>query len=535
MAEKRGRGRAAGRTISEPEVVILDGSSSDPSISASQFARLRLRQRWELASVLNFLHVFEPLIQSDVKMSAEEIETALISPNDALARIHIALLKGIPPVNKNCREPDAWVTTVCKKLSLWWPWVAEGENPLKVNHGEEITKYKELDPTIRLLILKALCEVRADQDDILRYITDELKAGTKITAFRKEKICSSENGVSYWYDGDPIIGHRLYREVVKVDFKQKWKGKGRLTQPTIDSCWETVATNLEEFRELSKNLSSSKVTSEAAVGETIKIEIIPLLEEHQKKKKRALQRQQRQVTLLDNLLHSNWTGSRSCRERRPVSYTFDEYDRSIDEAIQMSKKSNTDKLHEDRGKGVEHVPGQNRVLDGTVHADTENTTSDSQAGDDDKYRGKIGGDDAEDDDYDQKGNDYAENSGSNDSNFDLGDSDKENTAFPRKKWRGHAQNKKEAKPKVVIGVRHSRRTAASADHGHLGRFHGEMTGHVEMKKRVRQRPTRNADYAVHIFSESENEKQAEEVSGTEKEPVSSGDEFQAGNDEIDDE
>lgn len=53
------------------------------------------------------------------------------------------------------------------------------------------------------------------------------------------------------YDGDPIIGHRLYREVVKVGFKQKWKGKGRLTQPAIDSWWETLATNLKEFRELS--------------------------------------------------------------------------------------------------------------------------------------------------------------------------------------------------------------------------------------------------------------------------------------------
>ncbi|KAG1335482.1 DDT domain-containing protein DDR4 [Cocos nucifera] len=466
-------------------------------------------------------------------MSAEDIETGLISPNDVLARIHIALLKGIPPVNKNLREPDAWVTTVCKKLALWWPWVAEGENPLKVNHGEEITTYKELDPTIRLLILKALCEVRADQDDILRYITNELKVGTKITAFRKEKICSSDDGVSYWYDGDPIIGHRVYREVVKVNFKQKWKGKGRLTQPTIDSRWETLATNLEEFRELSENLSSSKVTSEAAVGETIKIEIIPPLEELQKKKERALKRQQRQAILLDNFLHSNRIRKRSHRERRPVSYTFDEYDRSIDEAIQISKKSNTNKLCRYRSKVEEHVSGQNGVLDGAVHADKENATSDSQIGDDDKYRGRSAGDDAEDDDDDQKGNNQAEDSGSNDNNFHLADSDKENTSIPRKKGRGLDQNKKEAKPKVVIGVRHSRRTAAID--GNLGRFHRETTGNVEMKKRLKQRPTHNADHVVHILSGSEDEKQAEDISGTEKEPVSSGGESQVGNGETDDE
>jgi len=36
------------------------------------------------------------------------------------------------------------------------------------------------------------------QDDVLRYITDELKKGTKITTFRKERIGGVDNGVSYW-------------------------------------------------------------------------------------------------------------------------------------------------------------------------------------------------------------------------------------------------------------------------------------------------------------------------------------------------
>lgn len=196
-------------------------------------------------------------------------------------------------------------------------------------------------------------------------------------------------------------------------------------------------------------------------------------------------------------------------------------------------------MRKDRGKGEENLSGQNALLEGAVHADKENTTSDSQMGDDDKYPGRIGADDAEDDGYDQKGNNHAENSGSSDNNFHLGDSDKENTAIPRKKRREPAQNKKEAKPKVVIDVRRSRRTAAIADHDNLGNFHKETTGHVETKKRLKQRPTRNADY-VHSLSDSEDdmsedEKQAEDVSGTEKESVSSGDESQAGNGETDDE
>ncbi|CAM8967447.1 unnamed protein product [Rhodiola kirilowii] len=50
--------------VSEVDAVGLDVES----------ARVLLRQRWELASVINFLNVFKPVIGGDVKMSAEEIE-----------------------------------------------------------------------------------------------------------------------------------------------------------------------------------------------------------------------------------------------------------------------------------------------------------------------------------------------------------------------------------------------------------------------------------------------------------------------------
>ncbi|KAF6152070.1 hypothetical protein GIB67_031392 [Kingdonia uniflora] len=56
-------------------------------------------------------------------------------------------------------------------------------------------------------------------------------------------------GTAYWYDGDSTIGHRLYKEITKVEFV-KMKGKGRLTQPTNSYQWETLATNLEEFQQI---------------------------------------------------------------------------------------------------------------------------------------------------------------------------------------------------------------------------------------------------------------------------------------------
>lgn len=61
--------------------------------SPSQLPRWSLRSKWELASVLNFLHVFRPLLNIHNEFTVEEFETALITPNDTLSDIHIPLLK----------------------------------------------------------------------------------------------------------------------------------------------------------------------------------------------------------------------------------------------------------------------------------------------------------------------------------------------------------------------------------------------------------------------------------------------------------
>uniref|UniRef100_A0A2N9EF26 DDT domain-containing protein n=1 Tax=Fagus sylvatica TaxID=28930 RepID=A0A2N9EF26_FAGSY len=266
----------------EEPMVVLDESHLESEVA-------KLRGRWELASVLNFLSVFEPVIGSGLKLSAEEIEMALIKPNSLLAKLHILLLKGIPPVSKNLNGSDAWVTVLCKKLDTWWPWVAEGEIPLVAAKGEEIPRYKQLDSTNRLLILKALCELRAHQDDTVSYVNDALKEGNQISSFRKDKIGGDGNGTSYWYDGNKTIGYRLYRELNIYPSKRNSKGKGCLTPPAISSQWETLATNLDEFRKVVDELSGSKVVAEVDVSKTIETDAIPVLEKLQKNKDRALE------------------------------------------------------------------------------------------------------------------------------------------------------------------------------------------------------------------------------------------------------
>ncbi|KAF6175372.1 hypothetical protein GIB67_009066, partial [Kingdonia uniflora] len=68
-------------------------------------------------------------------------------------------------------------------------------------------------------------------------------------ALGEEKAIAYCTKVKQLYDGDSTIGHRLSKEITKVEFV-KMKGKERLTQPTNSYQWETLATNLEEFKQI---------------------------------------------------------------------------------------------------------------------------------------------------------------------------------------------------------------------------------------------------------------------------------------------
>ncbi|PIN02662.1 hypothetical protein CDL12_24822 [Handroanthus impetiginosus] len=307
-------------------------------LEPSQLPRWNIRSMWQLASIFNFLNVFRPLLNIKVEFSAEEFETALITPNNTLADVHMPLLKAIPPVTRMALGHNTWVTVLCRKLRDWWHWVADGDLPIVASHGAEVEAYNQLDPGVRVVILKALCDIRVEQEDIRNYIDNSLKHGFHLSAFRKERIGGDSHGISYWYEDDPIIGHRLYREIRKVEVK---KGKGKNVPPIPHSSyqWETVATNLDEFVNVSEKLFSSKNRTEVSVGKKLKNDMLPEIEKVHKKKEKLLKKQHRQALMLDSMINIDGLGAgRSLRDRKPVTYTFDDYDRSINEAIKVTKK-----------------------------------------------------------------------------------------------------------------------------------------------------------------------------------------------------
>ncbi|CAH1428405.1 unnamed protein product [Lactuca virosa] len=328
---------------------IITPLVSEPE--SSQLPRWEIRSMWELASVLNFLNVFRPLLNIKVEFSVEELETALISPNNTLGEVHIPLLKAIPPVTRMALGQNTWVTVLCRKLRDWWHWVSEGELPIVATHGAEIDTYNTLDPCVRVVILKALCDIRVEQDDIRSYIDDSIKHGVPLSAFRKERTGGDSHGVSYWYEDDPIIGQRLYREIRKVEVK---KGKGKNVQSIPSYQWETVSTNLDEFQDVSEKLFSSKNRTEASLGKKLKNDMLPEIEKVQKRKEKLLKKQHRQALLLDGMIVDGLGPGRSLRGRKQVSYTFDDYDRSINEAIKITKRKQPSPEHTVRREGLRH-------------------------------------------------------------------------------------------------------------------------------------------------------------------------------------
>ncbi|KAG5019773.1 hypothetical protein JHK87_015628 [Glycine soja] len=292
---------------------------------AAQLPRYNLRSMWELASILNFLNLFRPLLNISVEFSAEEFETALLTPNDTLGDIHVPLLKAIPPITRMALSRDTWITVLCRKLRDWWQWVADGDLPIVASHGMEVEVYKSLDPGVRVVILKALCDIRVEQEDIRGYIDRSIKHGIPLSTFRKERIGGDSHGISYWYEDDQIIGHRLYREIRKTEVVQMKKGKPRGSQVFSNTTyqWETVATNFDEFQDVSEKLFTSKNRMEASVGKKVKIDMLPEIEKVHKRKEKLLKKQHRQALLLDNFLGVDGIApGRSLRDRKPVTYTF---------------------------------------------------------------------------------------------------------------------------------------------------------------------------------------------------------------------
>ena len=127
-----------------------------------------LRTMWEMASILDFFHLFRKQLAMTRQFTAAELERVLVtSPGDSglLADIHIDLMRGISP--KNEVSTSNWQIHLANKIKFHWRNLNDGTPcPFKPEKYLEAISYAELPASNRVRALHFLCCIRLDREDI---------------------------------------------------------------------------------------------------------------------------------------------------------------------------------------------------------------------------------------------------------------------------------------------------------------------------------------------------------------------------------
>ncbi|KAH7619637.1 hypothetical protein Ndes2526B_g06619 [Nannochloris sp. 'desiccata'] len=221
-----------------------------------------LHGMWEMASILDFFHLFRKQLRLTRHFAANELERVLVtSPGDTglLADIHIDLMRGISP--KNEISTTNWQIHLANKIKFHWRNLNDGTPcPFKPEKYLEAISYAELPAAYRVRALHFLCCIRLDREDIgLRMFEAErpktesevaeieaaqeaarLRASrstrsSRITiednietelldtldTFRREPTGVDSSGAAYYYfEHVETTGFRVYKEIVMAPSKK---------------------------------------------------------------------------------------------------------------------------------------------------------------------------------------------------------------------------------------------------------------------------------------------------------------------------
>ncbi|GMH35160.1 hypothetical protein BSKO_03028 [Bryopsis sp. KO-2023] len=352
---------------------------------------------WEMAEILEFLHVFKSILQMPTIFSADALEEAIVqSPGPGLlASIHMGLLRGISP--RSQINEETWTVYLASKLLAQH--IREGKRAelhFAPQKGHEMEEYAALSSTNRVGALKALCEMRGDREDVRSLIETvlkpkkareqqkgKLKGGQNgvihhtIDDFRRVPYGEGSNGERYWLlDMWGSCGIRMYKETLAempaasltpaphthTTSKTRGRGRGRggrgrgggrrgrakkplvpilggsmVSEGPPSGTWEVAASSLTELESLGEDLIGTRKRKCAALSKRIFNEIIPELQNRElAEERKRKQAEKLRVNLGNVILDTDGGYGRSRRKRKEISYRFDEYDRMIDEGINAS-------------------------------------------------------------------------------------------------------------------------------------------------------------------------------------------------------
>ena len=147
------------------ETVLQRDSLTDDSIAAELNS---IHGMWEMASILDFLHLFRRQLKISRQFAAAELERVMVTSSGdggLLADVHMDLMRGISP--KGDITTSNWQVNLANKIRFHWRTISDGTPcPFKPEKYLEAVSYAELPASQRVRALHFLCCIRADREDI---------------------------------------------------------------------------------------------------------------------------------------------------------------------------------------------------------------------------------------------------------------------------------------------------------------------------------------------------------------------------------
>ncbi|KAG2220151.1 hypothetical protein INT45_013849 [Circinella minor] len=264
--------------------------------------------QWEFAYiyafVCNFREYTDHGIHSFPDLQPEDLEQALeMETSELLNNLLSSFLSNI--LNRKKRVDNKHIFKELSKLINTK--LQTFEINLDYNPLSEVSSFENLSAPVKLNILRWMVEWQLQESSSIHSILDTAPKSSEL--LRTQPIGSDSEKRTYWHFGDTAW---LWRE-------QKATLKKASTQ------WEIVCRDLDELEEFSKTLSQGKRV-EKDLYQYIIEQVIPIVEDAQRKRERKARAMERQIEA-EQLI----TTRRLRTNTKPVKYTFDDDEDDYDD------------------------------------------------------------------------------------------------------------------------------------------------------------------------------------------------------------
>lgn len=357
----------------------MEGSPRKRAKKEEKNSIRHVQECWEMASLMAFLGAFADDVELPSAWTVDGLETALLEPDEKgteVMDLHVALLRGMNP--KIAVNESNWRTMVGKKIKaqsdakeeVFDKWVA-------CKNHQDLELHAQCTPIEKLKVILIMCELRMSCDDIRSRVERAATAPKKkvgeddihiLNAIRPSPLGVDAEGAKYWFMdvGSKNIcrGFRLYKEVsrnsgtkVKATPVKWWEtkkasrkvnqGGSKTSIPTMEE-WQLIAQDEASMEKVGEYLISGSAKADRRLGAVILDSIVPGLKERKRREeKRQMAAQRLHVALGYGLNAKNLEVSgRGRRVRRAVNYTFENYDKEIEESIKAQNDRGERKMSE---------------------------------------------------------------------------------------------------------------------------------------------------------------------------------------------